>query len=629
MSLRTQLLMMMAILLIAELFGILYFNLESTRTSLNQEIRANAQNTVDTLGVVFTKYLVEHNMPAVHATASALFDHGNYLRLKIETQHGKILVHHHTPQLKVAEIPAWFIKFIPLETPIVSANIMQGWDRIGKISLQSSPNYAYLKLWQTSGYLISWMIGLSLFTMLFCIILLKVILKPLKLLCQQAEAIHHRGFFEQKHIPRTRELRTVVAACNKMVSELKHSFERRAWLAQEQKEILYRDELTLLGNHHYFEIKLDFFATTFHEFITGALCLYEINRPSEEVAALEIEDINKIIKELAALLQETFGSLHGVSLAHLASDQFGILLPHHNFEQCERLVQKTIQKWKAPRVIHASCIGYCGYWHEDLQPQSLLLEAEDLLKDAKREPNSAYRALMHAGHKDSLLDLPALLSDAIKTRAFTLHPEKVIHLKEEYLMFYLMQASLATPMGACNSIYIFSDLADEMGDAAVFAQEMIEKTCETTQRLQFVHLSHAAIRNEHFIDWLTQKLPKMRKEHNIGFIISEEHAITYLSEVKQFSRLLYKYAIPLALDRVGREFSDFTHIRALHLHHIIIYGAYTRNIDKDAGKREFIEEILHIAHSFKTFVIADSAQNDAQKQVLQHLGFDGIIEEMI
>jgi EAL domain-containing protein (putative c-di-GMP-specific phosphodiesterase class I) len=55
-----------------------------------------------------------------------------------------------------------------------------------------------------------------------------------------------------------------------------------------------------------------------------------------------------------------------------------------------------------------------------------------------------------------------------------------------------------------------------------------------------------------------------------------------------------------------------------------IDGSYTRDIDKDADNRFFVEALVDTAHSIDIKVIAEAVETAAELEVLEAMNVDGI-----
>jgi len=67
--------------------------------------------------------------------------------------------------------------------------VQDGWNQYGTLTVESHTEYAYIQLWETTLRLIGWFSAAAVIVGLVGSLLLRVILRPLKAVVEQAEAI--------------------------------------------------------------------------------------------------------------------------------------------------------------------------------------------------------------------------------------------------------------------------------------------------------------------------------------------------------------------------------------------------------------------------------------------------------
>ena len=137
--------------------------------------------------------------------------------------------------------------------------------------------------------------------------LLHVILKPLATVKHQADAIHDNQFVQQTELPKTQELRSVVAAMNEMVAKVKLIFDDQERTLGRYQELLYIDSLTGLGNRKYILTRLERLRAedaSYH----GCFVVLKIQGLKTYQDKHGYEKSELIIKQLADLLLEQFNN---------------------------------------------------------------------------------------------------------------------------------------------------------------------------------------------------------------------------------------------------------------------------------------------------------------------------------
>ena len=153
-------------------------------------------------------------------------------------------------------VPAWFIRLTPLTAPRADALIMHGWQQTGSITVECHPGYAYRTLWKSALAASLWFAAAAAAVALLGGLGLRRLLKPLAEVEEQAMALCDRRFHIQERLPRTRELRRVVTAMNRMTERIRELFQEQAAIADNLRQRAYQDPLTALGNRRFLEAQI-------------------------------------------------------------------------------------------------------------------------------------------------------------------------------------------------------------------------------------------------------------------------------------------------------------------------------------------------------------------------------------
>ncbi|MFT6751429.1 MAG: hypothetical protein ACJA2O_001612, partial [Candidatus Azotimanducaceae bacterium] len=176
---------------------------------------SHSQDTATALGLSMTTAVAEQDEANLEVLANAVFDRGYYQEIKLKDLDGKILVSRINPK-QIDDVPIWFTELIKLPSPQGTSEIMNGWSFLGTLTVTSHPGHAYRDLWRISVnhfYLFCFIIILSYGVIG---IVLKIILHPLKQVENQANEICERKFPVLDKIPKTKELKKIVQAMNRM-----------------------------------------------------------------------------------------------------------------------------------------------------------------------------------------------------------------------------------------------------------------------------------------------------------------------------------------------------------------------------------------------------------------------------
>jgi len=215
MTLSRQLIIIIFSVFLLIFSGTLWITVDNTRSYLIQQLTTQTQDAADSLGLSLVPHLKNKDIAAVDTMINAVFDHGYYRELRLESISGKLLAQRENSS-HIDGIPDWFISWLPLQTPRVKTVITTGWTQAGRLWLSAHPGYAYKKLWDTSIEVLWWSLAAFFLSLVAVITILRKILAPLKDVENQALSICNREFPIVETIPWTREFKRVVLAMNRM-----------------------------------------------------------------------------------------------------------------------------------------------------------------------------------------------------------------------------------------------------------------------------------------------------------------------------------------------------------------------------------------------------------------------------
>ena len=115
--------------------------LQSTRSFLIDQLESHAQDTATSLGLSISQYEIDEDVTVIETMVNAVFDRGYYRIVRYSDVQGNVLVER-VLEVKIENVPQWFISLIPLKTPEASANVMIGWRQAGTVYVKSHPGYA-------------------------------------------------------------------------------------------------------------------------------------------------------------------------------------------------------------------------------------------------------------------------------------------------------------------------------------------------------------------------------------------------------------------------------------------------------------------------------------------------------
>lgn len=639
MTLHRRIFLVIVVLFIMMFAGTISVNFQSTRLFLIQQLESHAQDTATSLGLSLSPHMQTADIPTMDTMVNAVFDRGYYQKISVEGGDQTPLIER-TLELTIDSVPGWFIRLVPLEIPQAQAVVMSGWKPSATVFVQSHPGFAYQELWQTSTKMFVWFCVLAILTLGLAALMLRKILKPLAEVEHQAEAIQAREYHLVENIPKTRELRSVVLAMNRMTKKVKAMIEEQSRVAERLREQAFRDPVTGLGNRRHFDAHLEDELKTARGHQQGALLLVQIRglRGTNERGGFNMGD--ELLRNAADILSSASIDTGQPVLSRIGGADFGLLIPGPNTREaeaiaaalCDKLTRLHTEKLvESPNCAH---IGVAMYMH-GRDPGELLSEADLALRAAQAIGPNAWQR--HQSATDNQLsvrgrdELKSHLEDVIRQHHLTFYVQPIVYADRPEQLHHL-EVLLRIPGsdGRLWNAEIFMPVAAQLGLAPKLDQLVLTDVLDrliTTPRVPAwaVNMSPASLRNPDFLDWLLENLAKRpTAAGKLVLEFAEYGAVRELDPLRQLGLKLRELGTGLALDHFARGFSPFGYLQSLQPDYVKIDAAYTGSISQDSDNRFFVGALCKVAHSLDIFVIAEAVEGMPDWNTLRELRFDGI-----
>ncbi|HDI59439.1 MAG TPA: EAL domain-containing protein [Desulfobacteraceae bacterium] len=642
MTLYRQLVAFTLVLFLLLFAGTWIARLQTTRAFLSAQLESHAQDTATFLGLSISQQIqdLQQDLPIAETMISAVFDRGYYRFIRLVDTGGQVLVDR-TLEIKVEDVPDWFVRMFPLEAPEAGANVMAGWIQAGTLLVKSHPGYAYQTLWQGTVRMTWWFVACGVFVLVAGGIGLRFLLRPLVRVEQQAEALCRREYQFQERIPRTRELRRVVEVMNRMTRKVQEMFQEQAALAEEMRRQAYRDEVTGLGNRRYFDGQV------------GAHLDRRDSDPAGVILLVQIRNLERVNKETgraagdallekgASLIREAAAGFEQAVLARLSGADFGVYLPDAPVWAAETLAADILKRLGglfAAGMAPEENVGHVGAaTHETaVTLRRLLSEADLALRTAARSgPNAWQMRPVTRDAGDTLAgkqQWKAAIQQALDANRIRLLAQSVVAARDRQRILHLeLFSQIVQDNGKPISAGMFLPFAEHLNLVAALDRLVLEQVGRLeTGRLGAqwvaVNLSPLSLRDEGFVQWITAFLERLPAAcPRIIFEFTEFRAVQHLELVRKFRDQVRHRGHAIGLDQYGRGFSHLGYLQSLRPEYVKIDRAYSAELKGDqSDSRFFIASLGSVAHSIDIAVIAEGVETESQLQALGGLPIDGL-----
>lgn len=256
MTLFRQIAILISLVFIVLLATLAWNSFRQSSHFLQGQMQSAARDMATTLGMTIANTTDVGDTAALETLFNAVFDSGYYSQVELVGPNGTV-IHAKTQSVSIRDIPDWFVDAVPITAATGQTQIMKGWTPYGKLSITLHPGYAYASLFENLKSMLLWFALLAIAGLGALWWLLHLLMRPLHTIQQQAEAIQVNRFIRQDPLPKTRELRRVGEAMNRMVGKVQEVFHEQEETLRRYHELLYRDPLTGLGNRRHLLLKLN------------------------------------------------------------------------------------------------------------------------------------------------------------------------------------------------------------------------------------------------------------------------------------------------------------------------------------------------------------------------------------
>jgi diguanylate cyclase (GGDEF)-like protein len=641
MTLLRQLVIVIVTLFILLFAGTLLLSISNTRDYLNQQLRTITQDTATSLGLSLSPPMADKDMAVVDSMVSAVSDSGYYRQVVVIDVEGKPLVTR-TQQVKLGDVPQWFVDNVPLATPVGEALIMAGWQQAGTIRVEANPGYAYAALWSSAVESFWWFLAASTVTFLLGLVALHFILRPLRDVEMQARAICDREYPIQKKLPWTLELRSVVEAMNRMSSKVKEMFEEQAATVERLREENYRDATTGLANRAFFDMQLKELSEAKEEVASGALLLLELSGFKEYNDKRGFKAGDDLLRNAAGLIGAITKSHQDVEsfAARLGGANFAVMLKNVSEQEAldfAKQIANAMPRFKERGFTDTEEVGHIGVaLYHGQSAGELLAAADSALRAAQTHgPNAVHiqesKALDAAGTK-SATQWRDILQKAIADASVKLQFQPVKNAANaDSILHYELLMRLMGDDGELIPAGIFVPMAKRFGMLRELDKIAVSKAFEHLGEDGHksiplaINLFPASLQDNAFVDWLCGELAaKPEAARMMQFEVTEYGVVENLDALRDFIRRLAELGAHMGLDHFGRGFSSFGYLSTLKLDYLKIDGGYIRGIESNKSNQFFVESVVKIAHGLDIQVIAESVESQQEWDTLATLRVDGV-----
>lgn len=639
MTLSRQLLLLILVLMLIMMSATFAVSVYNTREFVQAQLKSHAEDAATSLGLTMSPHVADDDLVTATRMLDAVFDRGYYRTISYTDNDGKI-VHKREEPLRIEGVPQWFIDQLPLKAPTAEADVNSGWNLAGKISVSSHPGYAYEQLWQTVSRLF-WVFAVTgLIAMLVGFVALRRVMRPLKDVEAQANAICEREYPLVEKVPRTRELGRIVTAMNRLSVRVKDMMDEQEALASRFRAEANQDSLTNLSNRRFFQALLEDRLKSDEVFHQGALFLLQINdfKGFNDKKGFAAGD--ELLTAAASHLEEVVAPWPKTTLARLAGADFAVLAEDLSIDDARSLAGKLCQAmvrlsedglWDDADVAHVGG----AYYHGTQTSGELLAEADAALRASQSAGANAFeladsRAVETVVTR-SASDWQKLIQDSLGRGKIRLHAQSILSCPARKPLHAEVFARLEDPDDPDKVLAagVFMPHVQRFGLATAVDREVFDIVFERLNEEQgqsryAINISPGSLEDEGFVQWVESRIGQHPDFAGCFTIEFPEYAIVpRLEQLRPVLERLNAVGIKVGLDNFGRGFSSFSYLQSVKLAYLKIDGSIQRGLAENKDSQFYLQTVADIAHGLEMQVYAEGIEDEAVWDLLSGLHVDG------
>ena len=418
MSLFKQMALAISLIIVVILGSVMAINYQSSKKDMVQSLY---ETTVNNISSIASQLAEAGNSPALIASiVDAEFDSGYFKKIKFTSNDGSF-EYKQEDSYPVSGVPQWFVNFSEIELQTVKSDVSSGWSMIGVVTVDGDTGIVYKALYKTFIQLIYIFVASVAISLLLFSIMLGIILKPLKGVQKQAEAVIRNEFIIQENIPYTQEFKDVVLGMNNMVSKVKAMFDKGNEELKRQKELEYVDPTTKLRNRKYLIDKLPEYLKIDARSKGGVSMMVALSGVIEANEAIGHRAVDQLFNDIANIFRRETQYYEESIISRMNGTEFSIFIPNCTAKNAMTMAtsilkksQQTIEERNLDATQTFLSIGLYEYNYQE-SVGKVLSQSDNALAQAKFNETNVH--LAEVGNITEVMGKDAwrrIINDAIK-----------------------------------------------------------------------------------------------------------------------------------------------------------------------------------------------------------------------
>lgn len=627
MSMKRQLALSVALLMVTVMAGNLVMNIYSLRHHVEQQMAARADETATTLALTLTHFASREDDASLASAIDVVFDRGHYLDIGFTYLDGRV-IQRTAPSLET-DVPLWFKKWLPMTAGYAETFVNQGWSQLGTLSVQMHTAPAFEQMWRQVKAEVAWF-ALMTFIMVYGLrIMLVWHLKPLKQVVDVAEAMANNQFQKITQEPKGSELRVLVRSMNRLSDRLHSSFLAHAETVARLQQESDQDSLTQLHNRKGWEHFLQDWMKqdTFSSGWVMLVCLEELSQLNQTFGRTKVDEL--LLQLAMQIKTEPLLNQEHVFCSRVGGE-FWLFVPDPLDRQYEGRVQQVLNALESSsqlRELEGRLRSVVLPVPRMIAPASLKHQLDMLMSRARLQQQSFLLGEIEAHTVTNWVQWQQKLNTALSDNQLKLFYQPCVDLHDNVIQWEV-HCRLHEKNGAQHMAAFFWPMVETLKMAVIFDQWIIrrwqEHQAEHPAIEWVINISNASLQDAGFRSWFEETLTESQLSHLV--MECSEYALVNSSEaiVHWLNRMVYK-GMKLGVDHMGTYGSHFGYLARIPVYQGKIEKRFIRDIAQHDDHAFFVSGMTKVLHSQQALCFAEGVETEDERQRLKEIGVDGMM----
>ena len=574
MTLFKQLALVVSLIIIVMLGAVMYLNYTSAKQDMIDSLYESTVNNISTLSSKLAD--TKGHEALLITTIDSEFDGGYYMLIEFISNDG-LFEYKQVDHDEVEGVPPWFVKYTDIKTVKITSDVAVGWDILGEVTVVGDTGIVYKALYKMFVKLIYLFIFSVLIALIILSVLLHYVLKPLKRIQNQAEAILKNEFVIQEKEPYTTEFKDVVKGMNSMVKKVEDIFSKANESAKRNRELLYTEPITGLSNRRYMMLKLPELLEQNNSINGGTVLFIALSSTEVMNQLISRRHANNLIIAFTKVFDNLTQKFEDKLTSRLNETEFILILPECEANEAQEIAEQINSGFVALLEknsmtldnVHIN-IGLYRY-NSGVSMADLLTRSDTALSNAIADERSI--SYLYKEDKQKTLakeQWRAIIENAIKENSFTYESLQIINTKTDIILYESLKYNI---YGSDAKEYLYKDfiapvinLGHSVDMHIAVLKELLSKESQYKDTRCTFKLPNEFFREENSLESLENLLREYHTSGNIklSFEIADNFIIKNLQLVKSFVNIFNRYGYGFGIYAFTGESYDYSYLKELN-----------------------------------------------------------------